>query len=395
MKNDTLHILYTTAWYPNRIESGDGVFVEKHARAISRKHRVSVLLVKADYAVRGLRAERVVEENGNLLTVRVYVPKVRFEVPVITGILRFLLFLAGSLYGYRRIVVRRGVPDISHVNVLTRAGLLPYLLKKTRDIPYIITEHWTRYQRDEYPKQRIQHWFTRKIVGEARFVAPVSKTLQRDMERKGLNSDRYTTINNVVDTEIFTPRPSQEGDWMVMEGPRKKRMVHVSWMRDAAKNISGMLHAVAELKKKRSDFTLVLVGEGNDKERLMELARTLGLEEVVTFLPAKQGEALAEEIRISDFMVLFSNYENQPVCILEALSCGIPVLATRVGAIEEMLDDHRGIVIAQGDSAALEEQMDWLLDHHDAYDPVRLHHYIEAGFSPRAVLKSYDALYGV
>ena len=45
----SFHILFTVAWFPNRMEPGDGVFIEKHARCIASRHKISVLMVKADY----------------------------------------------------------------------------------------------------------------------------------------------------------------------------------------------------------------------------------------------------------------------------------------------------------------------------------------------------------
>ena len=171
-----LNILFTVAWYPNRMQPGDGVFVEKHAKGLAVNHDVNVLMVKADPSVdSSFQIDKEIDESGNLRIYRVYVPKVKKEVPVYTQLKRFYHYLRGSLAGYKMILRDSGRPDISHINVLTRAGLLPYILKKKYNIPYIITEHWTRYERNDFPGSRIQHYLTKKIVKSRASIVPIDK----------------------------------------------------------------------------------------------------------------------------------------------------------------------------------------------------------------------------
>lgn len=385
MSRKPYHVLFTAAWYPNRVEPDKGVFVKKHARAIARQHRVSVLAVQSDPAKRSWGAEIETEEQEGILVVRGYVRRIDTEIPVLTGVLRFLLFCIASLKGFAVIRRRRGLPDLSHVNVLTRAGLLPYLLRKRYGIPYIVTEHWSRYHRGEYPGNPIHHFITRLIVREAGFVAPVSRNLQEAMIRKELLNERYTLVGNVVDTDVFHPEETAPSD--------KIRMLHISWMRDEAKNISGLLRVLKTLSEERNDFGMVFVGEGNDRQRLIRYSEELGLSGVVEFVGKREGEGLAGMIRSCDFLVLFSNYENQPVCVLESLACGKPVVATRVGAIPSMLEEGRGVLVTPGDEGELRCKLSWMLDHHASFDANRLSGSIREGCSEQAVCKAYDKLY--
>ena len=354
-----MRVLFTTAWYPNRKVAGDGVFVQKHARAIAACHDVAVLMVQTDIAVKGWRVEVETKADGDLLhEVLVYVPKIRFELSVLTGLLRLFWLTVGYIVGYRYIKKhywqgRR--PDICHVNVLTRAAGLPWVLKKFHDIPYIITEHWCRYHREgAFPSGRLQLWFTRRVVNDADCVCPVSLNLELSMKQWGLQNKRYVRIGNVVDTNVFSLRPTPQ----ITEKP--VQFAHVSWLRDDAKNISGLLRVMARLKEdpamsgKKTRFHLRLVGEGNDQERLMAFAEELGLSpDYVTFVGARKGKALAEELHESDVLVMFSHYENQPVSVLEALSCGLPVVATAVGSLPVMLAQNRGITVPSADEEQL------------------------------------------
>ena len=98
-----MRILFTTAWYPNRKDAGDGVFIQKHARAVARLNDVAVLMVQTDVAVRGLTIEVCPKESQDksLHEVLVYVPKTRFEIPLITGLLRLFWLMMGYIKGYR------------------------------------------------------------------------------------------------------------------------------------------------------------------------------------------------------------------------------------------------------------------------------------------------------
>lgn len=384
------HVLFTTAWYPNRKVAGDGVFVRQHALAVARRHRVAVLMVQTDVAVGHRRVEIEVTSGGQegmLWEIRVYVPRIDREWPAVTSLLRLFWYAVGTWRGYR--VVRRcwqgKRPDVCHVNVLTRAAWLPWWLSWRHRIPYIITEHWSRYGRPcEFPAGRLHLWWTRRVVRAAAYVCPVSDNLRDNMLRWGLHHPRYELVGNVVDTDTFTPSP--------MPTVRVKRIVHVSWMRDDAKNISGMLRVVARLRKRRDDFEFWLVGEGNDRPRLEDLSRQLGMERFTTFQPAQSGTALADTLRSSTFLLMFSRYENQPVSALEAMACGRPVVATRVGDLA-MMTEGRGVLVAPEDEEALLEALDKMLDHYVDYDPATLHSYVAAHHAPEAVAAHFATLY--
>lgn len=398
-----MRILYTTAWYPNRKVAGDGVFIQKHAQAISRLNEVAVLMVQTDVAVRGCRIELSPSGSGSLRELLVYVPKTRFEVPVLTGLLRLMWLMLGYIKGYRFIKNHwwNGCrPDICHVNVLTRAAGLPWLLHKLHHIPYIITEHWTRYARPEaYPASSLQLRMGRLFVRDAAFVCPVSLNLEQAMKKWGLNNKHYTRVSNVVDTEMFSPNPDST------KRGAEVSFVHVSWMRDPAKNISGILRVLARLKAEQFPFHMDFIGEGNDKEELIGYARDLGLlegESSCAFLPAQSGEDLANALRAHTALVMFSNHENQPVSILEALSCGLPVIATHIAAIPGMLAQQRGITVEPRNEDQLYDVLkNFIIQYQHMTDQQRQsplltqkrHQYVVDHHSQEVISRQFDALY--
>lgn len=409
-----MRILFTTAWYPNRKVAGDGVFIQKHARAIARINDVAVLMVQTDEAIRGWRVDICPEREtatsvltGRLRELLIYVPKTRFEIPVITGLVRLAWLMIGYLKGYRYIKKNwwQGErPEACHVNVLTRAAGLPWLLSKIHHIPYIITEHWSRYARPEaYPNSSLQLRLGRLFVRDAAYICPVSLNLEKAMKKWELNNKHYTRISNVVDTDLFVLPNNADVPESNLKEPHIPRFVHVSWMRDESKNISGILRVLARLQADGLTYRMDFIGEGNDKEMLMDYAHQLGLyEPEVSFLPAQQGPALVSALQQHDALLMFSHFENQPVSVLEALACGLPVIATHVGTIPSMLAQKRGITVEPRNEDQLYDALKNFIVLYQTMSPEQRldktlpqarHQYVAEHHSPQVIGRQFDALY--
>lgn len=353
-----MNILFLSAWYPNRTDSMAGLFVRKHAEAVSLYANVFVLYVQPDPTVR--KMEKEIIHYQRLTEITYYIPSSRQT--FLSKFIKQTSYLSAYFSGLKILKELEFKPDIIHVNILTRTGIIGYIFSKLLNIPYVITEHWTRYtvennSFDGFLRKRI----TKYIVKKAQGIYPVSKNLQNSMERFSLNNDHYLVINNTVDN-IFIK--SQE-----IAKHNKIRIVHISCFDDKAKNLSGILRVVKKLSQRRNDFELIIIGTGVDFEKISQYAQTLELtDKVVYFQGELQPDAVAVWLNNCDFTVLFSNFENSPVVISESLVCGKPVISTQVGGISELIDDKNGILIPKGDEKAFEEKLNFMLDHFEEYD---------------------------
>lgn len=353
-----MNILFLSAWYPNRTDSMAGLFVRKHAEAVSFYANVFVLYVQPDSTVR--KMEKEIIHYQRLTEITYYIPSSRQT--FLSKFIKQTSYLSAYFSGIKTLKELEFKPDIIHVNILTRTGIIGYIFSKLLNIPYVITEHWTRYtvennSFDGFLRKRI----TKYIVKKAQGIYPVSKNLQNSMERFSLNNDHYLVINNTVDN-IFIK--SQE-----IAKHNKIRIVHISCFDDKAKNLSGILRVVKKLSQRRNDFELIIIGTGVDFEKISQYAQILELtDKVVYFQGELQPDAVAVWLNNCDFTVLFSNFENSPVVISESLVCGKPVISTQVGGISELIDDKNGILIPKGDEKALEEKLNFMLDHFEEYD---------------------------
>jgi len=105
------------------------------------------------------------------------------------------------------------------------------------------------------------------------------------------------------------------------------------------KGVNFLLDAVALLKARCSDVRLKIVGNGPQKEALERQTAALSLEAVVTFAGTKDEAGVAEALRHADLLVVPSLSEGLPVVIMEALASGVPVVASAVDGIPELVRD--------------------------------------------------------
>jgi len=380
--------MFLPRWYPHKGDSMFGLFVKNHALTVFPKHDVSVLFVHpVESQDEGYNIE-VSNEDG-LFTVRVY-----YQNPS-GGFAPFALFKKARHFwkanklGLKKIKEARGLPDLTHVNVLTRHGVFALWMKRKFKVPYIITEHWSRYLPVTGTYGGVlRKLITRLVVKKASVVTTVSENLRKAMEAHHLNNSSYQVVYNVVDTDRFILQEKAKVQ------NQKKRFIHISCFEDRSKNISGILSTLKELSKVRNDWECVFVGVGEDYELLNEYAAELGLTpEFVKFAGLKEGGDLVQSLQESDFLILFSNYENMPVVLGEAFACGKPVVSTNVGGIAEIVNKDRGILVPASDENAFMEALRIMLDTFDNYDAKALREFAVTNFSAPKVGERFAAIY--
>ncbi len=382
-----LHILYLPRWYPHRYDPMMGLFIERHGLAVSPHVDISVLYVHADEKLKGKTYEIVHSENG-LFTKRIYFKKSAIKPALLANLVNSWRFAFSHFKGIRMIRKERGKENLVHVHVLTRCGVIARINKLIHGVPYVITEHWTRYlpNMDTY-SGTVRKLSTQCVVRNAAAVLPVTANLRDAMIDNKLRNDNYVVIPNVVDIQKFTPAQSKS--------PRtRKKIVHLSCFTDKQKNISGILRVMEKLSQQRDDFELTFIGDGEDFGRMHQLADEMHLtDKIVKFAGLKEGQELVELLRQADLMIMFSYFENLPVVILESYACGVPVVSTRVGGIHEHLDERLGQLTTAGNEEEFIAALNDTLDNLDRYKSETIRRYAVEHFSNDVIGKSLFELY--
>jgi glycosyltransferase involved in cell wall biosynthesis len=133
------------------------------------------------------------------------------------------------------------------------------------------------------------------------------------------------------------------------------------------KNPEGILRAFEKLVKSGIDAELQMVGRLNDRLK-RELAERNHLKDRLIISGELSYEEVAIQMKNASAFVLFSQVENLPCVILESLCCGIPVIATSVGGISEVVGSENGILVEPGNEAMLADAMQRMVQKYSMYD---------------------------
>lgn len=374
------NILFMSPWYPDKKDPMPGLFVQRHALAAAQLNEVSCLYVK------GYADQETTElewTQNPLVELRIYYPSRAGFVGWIKYRYAFLHYHFKGLALVTKKWGRR--PDLVHVNILTREGVIALLWKWLYGIPYVVTEHWSRYHNGGF-SGFFKVFLTRLVVKHASAILPVTKHLQTAMEACGLKNSNYLPLPNVVDTDFFVPGPSVD-----LSG---KQILHISCFQDESKNIKGIIDTLVVLRKKRTDFKMVFVGDGIDYKWLKTYANEQQVSDpFMEFRGLLEGDQLLKEIQKSTFHLMFSRYENLPVVNLECMSCGLPILSSDVGGIKEHLGPDLGVLVPSESQTALEEGIIDILDNNVLFDAVHIREYAVANFSMSELGKRLNNIY--
>jgi len=381
-------VLFLPRWYPNRFDPMPGLFIRRHAVSVSEYFDVSVLSVHLNFEKGALPYETEVCRKQGILEVHIYTVTSKTGIKQFDSLLNLFRLFVAHYKGFGIVNKESGKPDLIHVNVLTRLGVIAMLYRFMKGVPYVITEHWTRYLpgMDNF-RGWLRKLLSRLVVWHASAVMPVTLNLQYAMERHGLANPHYHVIPNVVDTEMFIPKEHTVDKY-------RKMFLHVSCFDDNQKNISGILRVLKWLSARRQDWVCSMTGEGIHYERLVKYAEELQLKDkFVFFTGLRENHELVELMQQACFQVMFSRYENLPVVIPESFACGVPFVSTDVGGISEHIHRQLGRLIPPEDEDALLESISYMLDHYQEFDKAEIRKYALDHFSNEVIGRQIRDVY--
>jgi len=333
------NVLWLASWYPSKVDSFAGDFIERHSFAVGSFVKLTVLFIVKDETME--RGQSIVEkiQHNNHVVYKVYYGRSSSN-SLLERILSYRTYRQLQKKMYKQIVSEIGKPDLLHVHVAMKGGMLAGYLKRKFMIPYFVTEHWSGYFKESAPNVYTGNWVinnqNKKVLNNANLLLPVTQNLGNTIN-KNFTNVKYVVIPNVVNTDLFFYKPFQ---------PKKFRFIHPSSM-DDNKNPKGILMACKKAKVMGCDFELLMVGKLDNS--ILEVAKQLDLsKDFVTFKPAISYAEVAKEMQHSSALLLFSGFESLPCVILEALCCGLPVISSRVGGIDEVIDNENGILVESG-----------------------------------------------
>ena len=354
-----MHVLVLPKWYPGRNDPQLGDFIRKQMLAVARHHKVSVLAVMAaPDAQRPTELELTSTEGAWEL--RCHYRPARIPVAPLRKVLNLLRYARAFQQGWQHLQRERGTPDLAHVHILVRPALMARWLRWRWGIPYLISEQSSEYMdgtwdRKGMPFHALNRWLAR---GASAFTA-VSPHLADALRARGLSAAPDVVPNVIPGLDRPLPPPGPAGHFLV-----------VADLVDRIKNVRGVLHALAAVRASGRPARLDVIGDGPDMDMLRALAADLGVAQAVTWHGRRPNQFVLDVTGRAQAVIVNSRVETFSVVTGEALALGRPVIATRCGGPERMVNADTGMLIPVDDDHALVDAMCQLVDAPTRFTPV-------------------------
>src|SRR6201996_1440460 len=207
---------------------------------------------------------------------------------------------------------------------------------------------------------RLSAMYTRKVLDQADFLVTVSEDLRQKALAMGAKPENSRTVVNGCDLSIFHVRDRVEARQQLSLNPDAEMVLYIGRM-DLRKGLRELVEASAKLHTAQPNLQVYMVGEGPDRPQIVQASEAAGAAAYIHTPPPCQPDEVAVWMAAADLVTLPSYMEGCPNVVLEALACGRPVVATRVGGVPEIMSDSCGRLIPPRDANALEQALDAVL----------------------------------
>lgn len=198
-------------------------------------------------------------------------------------------------------------------------------------------------------KSRKQYWMDRLLQHACARVIAISNSVHDSLIRHGIRADRIAIVHNAIDLARFTEAPRAN---IRNERTIDNAFIYLSVGRIVPqKGVDILLASFA----KQERGVLIIAGDGEERAAREAQAASLGISERVHFLGVRSD--IPNLMKAADCFVLASRWEGFGIVFAEALASGLPVVATSVDGIREVVDPESGILVPPEDSDALAEAM--------------------------------------
>lgn len=364
-----LRVLHIAAWYPHPDSPHSGIFIKEHVEALNRYCINDVIHVDMNrngakfWEAKHQRLSDTEEKWTCSTNARHWLT---FELLALRLLFRELI-LKGKARRYDVVNLYIAYPFATGLRTLR------FFSRR----PFTITEQWTAY--NFWLKQdEIRHNLNRvkNIFHKGAHVITVSDALADDIRQFAeLDELDYTVVPNVVRQEIFKPRNST---------PEKPVFFMLNvW--HALKKPMVAIDAFAAFLKKYPEAVLRIGGDGPLMDAMKERIAAHGIGSQVVLLGSLSKPEVAAELAGATALLHASRYETFSVICAEALCCGTPVIASRVGALHALISPEKGILVEDDEAGNWVLAMQTVFENKETYTPAVVAAGSAGQFSPETV----------
>lgn len=368
-----MNILFLTHSYPDINNTWRGSFIKEQARALSLNHNVTVVFFKTDYNQFAPFAHYTFlkTHTGNLTE---YTVTIKRSFPVINQV----IYLLKTWQFIKNEILRYEKPDLIHSHLSYPAGFLGTIIQKRNKIPNFVTEHSriTSYFRSWFHIQCINY-----TLNKTTCIISVSNALKEEIF--SLCHRPVNVIHNIVDVDKFELVKSKPG-----------APLNIGFLGGLGNNNKGLdLLLKAASLFERKDFVLHIGGDGTLLDSYRKMAKELDIEANCKFYGGILRDDIALFYSSLDIFVLPSRYETFGVVLIEAMACGIPVIATRCGGPQEIVIQSTGMLIGKENPEELAKAIRIMSENLGSYNKEAIRSYAKENFGQSVFIEKISNLY--
>ena len=380
-----MHILILPSWYPNTYSQMNGVFFKEQAEALSKTdNKIGVIALTQVSIQDTIREKKYTFTNKTFIENEVitYLK----EYPIIPKLSRKSKFCAKRrevLFKkmFLQYIEKEGLPDIIHLHSFFY-GNLALWIKNKYHIPYVVTEHSTTFSRDILNQNELI--YAKKVFKHASKCLAVSREFSSLLKEK-IHID-FDYLPNIVNLSFFN-----QGNDTKSKDKSSFQFINIARLQEK-KNHSMLIKSFKRAFSAQENIKLIIVGDGPEYGTLSKLIDSENLTKQITLYGFATREEVRDLLQHSDVFVLSSEHETFGVVLIEALSCGIPVVSTKSGGPESIIEENIGL-LSEINEESLAESMKKMNNNHSRYDSNYLRDYTKIHFSEEAVIDKLTKIY--
>jgi glycosyltransferase involved in cell wall biosynthesis len=248
--------------------------------------------------------------------------------------------------------------DIIHAH-WTAAGFVGVIMKYLMGKPLVITVHGSDVH---LANSRIIKSITQSILKRGDFITAVSDDLCSKLSRWGIDKKKIQCVPLSVDNMKFFPQNSINIKKSLGFDRNMKYVLFVGRL-VPIKGVEYLIQVIPDVIQRFKKVRFIIVGDGDSEHSLKKLAEQLEISEYIHFAGRQPHEKVAKYMVASDIFVLPSLSEGRSITVLEAMACGLPVIAAKVGGIpESVVDTVTGFLIHPRKAKELSDKILLLLE---------------------------------
>jgi len=355
-----MKVLKITTWYPNPFLPLLGSFVNDQAKAL-RDENIDVGVLFVDMGIHHFSSKISNFSNKSTFQIEEGIPTFRYQGLFLPKWTTFIFDRWVKYFDilYQNYVLKNGTPDVLHAHHY-QAGYAAFFLSKKYNIPFVITEHATVFLHSEL--KGTQKYIATTAFNNADKIIAVSSGLKKAIQKYTTNE--VMVIPNLIDTSIFQISLKEK-----TYNNKKTKLIAIGDL-IKRKRFDLIIEAISKMSAdQKENIELKILGEGSERQTLETLISKHHLSNQVFLLGEKKKEEVAKHLKQSDTFILSSDFETFGIVLIEAIACGIPVIATRCQGPEDIVNKNNGILIPLNDANALKsaiEKMQSTLTNYDA-----------------------------